>query len=275
MSPAALALDEPRLRRLVSQISFVRHLEVRESTGSTNDDARRLSTEGAPSGTVVIANHQRSGKGRLGRVWHSAPGLGLYVSVLIRPSRPTAAPTRWTLASALAAWEACRDLGCADLVIEWPNDLYHEGRKVAGTLTEIRTVGSEVQEVIVGTGFNVNHGHGDFPRALETHATSLALASGGRATDRERLAARYVDRLGFRAALLEEGGWGEIVAEWIHRAPNAWGARVEVRAAPGTSSECFRGVTRGVDDSGALRVERDDGTIVPVHSNGSISLMEA
>jgi BirA family biotin operon repressor/biotin-[acetyl-CoA-carboxylase] ligase len=274
LSPTALTLDEARLRQLLSRSSFVHRLEVLESTGSTNDDARRLSREGAPSGTVVIANHQHSGRGRLGRVWHSAPGLGLYVSVLFRPSRPAYAPTRWTLASALAAWEACHALGCEDLIIEWPNDLYHDGRKLAGTLTEIRSLGGAVQEIIVGTGFNVSHGPGDLPGEIAIHATSLSLASDGCATDRERLASLYLDRLGTRVARVEGNGWPEVAAEWVLHAPNARGARVEVRPEGGSGPDSFEAVTRGVDDGGALRVERDDGTIVSIHTHGSITLLE-
>jgi BirA family biotin operon repressor/biotin-[acetyl-CoA-carboxylase] ligase len=275
LKAAAPRLDVARLRGLLSAIAFVRRVEVVESTGSTNDDARRLSRQGAPSGTVVIANHQRIGRGRLGRSWHSAPGLGLYISVLIRPSRPVDAPTRWTLASALAACEACLAVGCEDVVIEWPNDLYHDGRKLAGTLTELRSVGGSVEEVIVGTGFNVNHDAEDFPTDLTRQATSLAMALGGRPVDRERLASAYVERLGARVALLERGGWDALVAEWTRRAPRASGARVEVRSPRAAEGGRFEAVTRGVDANGALRVERPDGTIVSVHSNASVASLEA
>jgi BirA family biotin operon repressor/biotin-[acetyl-CoA-carboxylase] ligase len=270
----APALDEPRLRRLLSRSPFVRQVDILESTESTNDDARRLSREGAPSGTVVVANHQRSGRGRLGRDWHSAAGLGLYVSVLLRPSRPLKSPTRWTLASALAACEACEALGCPDVVIKWPNDLYHGGRKFAGTLTESRSLGGTVEEVIVGTGFNVNHTRGDLPGVLAVQATSLALASAGRVCDRELLASSYVDRLGAQARRLDEGNWNEVAAEWLLRAPGARGGRVSVQPAPGDGSPAYAGITRGIDECGALRVERPDGTIVSIHSNESIVPVE-
>ena len=268
-------LDGARLRRLLSDSSYVRRIEVRESTGSTNDDARRLSREGAPSGTVVVANHQRSGRGRLGRSWYSPPGLGLYVSVLIRPSRPIGAPTRWTLASALAACQACGALGCERVVIEWPNDLYHDGRKLAGTLTEIRSLGGSVEEVIVGTGFNVNHSAEDFPSFLDKRATSLAMVLGGRAVERELLASAYVKRLAALVGLLERGGWAELVAEWSRRAPRAVGARVAIGSSCSGEHERYEAVTRGVDDRGALRVERADGTIVSIHSNASATPLEA
>jgi BirA family biotin operon repressor/biotin-[acetyl-CoA-carboxylase] ligase len=275
LSAAVQGLDGARLQRLLSDSSFVRRVEVRDSTGSTNDDARRLSRDGAPSGTVVVANHQRSGRGRLGRAWHSAPGLGLYLSVLIRPVRPVVAPTRWTLASALAACEACGALGCEGVVIEWPNDLYHGGRKLAGTLTELRSLGGSVEEVIVGTGFNVNHNAEDFPVVLENRATSLAMVLDGRPVDRERLASLYVERLGALVALVEGGGWEDLVAEWSRHAPGAVGTLVVVNGPHGHEDERYEALTRGVDDRGALRVERPDGTIESIHSNASVTWLEA
>ena len=185
------------------------------------------------------------------------------------------APTRWTLASALAACEACGALGCEGVVIEWPNDLYHDGRKLAGTLTELRSLGGSVEEVIVGTGFNVNHGAEDFPAVLENRATSLAIVLDGRAVDRERLASLYVERLGALVALVECGGWDDLVAEWSRHAPSAVGARVAVSGAHGHEGEGYEALTRGVDDSGALRVERPDGTIVSIYSNASVTWLEA
>jgi BirA family biotin operon repressor/biotin-[acetyl-CoA-carboxylase] ligase len=272
LSADGRGLDDARLRILLSEVPFATRVEIRGSTGSTSDEVRRLARQGAPSGTVVLADAQSAGRGRLGRRWHSAPGLGLYVSVLIRPSRPVETPTRWTLAAALAAWEACGALGYDGVSIEWPNDLYHGGRKLAGTLTELRSIGSAVQEVIVGTGINVGHAEEDFPEDLAERATSLALVRPDQPADREGLAAAYVERLGALVARLEAGGWPEVVSAWTRRAPNASGAHVSVRLAGDAAS--FQGVTRGVDDSGALRVERPDGSVMTLRSTASIKPAE-
>lgn len=260
-------LDRERLHELLESQPFVRHLEVVETTESTNDDVRRLAAGGSPSGTVVVANHQRSGRGRAGRRWHSAPGLGVYVSVLFRPEIPIAEPTRWTLISALAACEACRRVARCEVEIVWPNDLYHGGRKLAGTLTELRSASGVVQEIVVGTGFNVHHVSSDFPADLRGRATSLAMAGGARDLDRESLAALYVERLAERLRALQGGAWDELRDAWYLHAPGARGSRVVLRR-PGVPDVV--GVTRGIDDAGALRLENGDGSIVVVRSSDSL-----
>lgn len=245
----------------------MRRVEILETTESTNDDIRRLAAEGSPSGTVVVANHQRSGRGRLGRRWHSAPGLGVYVSVLFRPGSTVVAPTRWTLISALAGCETCRRAAHCEVEIVWPNDLYHGGRKLAGTLTELRSVGGAVREIVVGTGFNVHHTSSDFPVDLRGRATSLAMACGAQDLDRERLAAVYVERLAARLQALEGGAWNELREAWYLCAPGARGSRVALRRPGGAD---LVGVTRGIDDSGALRLESLDGSIVTVQFGESL-----
>lgn len=265
-------LDAHRLRRLLGGGTVGARVEVLESTASTNDALRNLASAGAPAGTVVVSNHQTSGRGQRGRSWYSAPGLGLYVSVLFRPSTPVIAPTRWTLVSALAGWEACRSAAGCELEIEWPNDLYHEGRKLAGTLTELRSLGGAVQEVVVGTGFNVYHATSDFPRWLGERATSLAMVRGDAHIDRELLASHYVERLAAGVALLDAGCWDQLRAAWCRCAPRSRGARVSVRRPDGEPSVI--GLTRGIDDRGALRVERADGSVVDVHPGDSIITRE-
>ena len=157
--------------------------------------------------------------------------------------------------------------GC-ELEIEWPNDLYHDGRKLAGTLTELRSLGGAVQEVVVGTGFNVYHATADFPAPLAAHATSLAMVRGDAEIDRENLARVYVERLTQRVALLESGGWKHLREAWSARAPRAHGARVSVRRHHG--GDTASGLTRGVDDRGTLRVEWADGSVVDVHPGDSV-----
>ena len=270
MSSTVGMLDEGRLRRLLDGDPFVRRVEVVEVCASTNDEIRKRSLEGAPSGTVVLADRQTAGRGRMGRRWFSPPGLGLYMSALIRPSGPVGAVTLWTLASALAACEACREM-TGGVTIKWPNDLYHGGRKLAGTLTELRTAGPCVQELIVGTGFNVNHRESDFPPPLATRATSLLQARGGMDVDRELLATGYLGRLGQRFATLERGGGDEILDAWSRLAPGTAGERVRITQ---EGAAYFEGITRGLDSSGALRVEREDRRIVSVHLGESVTSLE-
>ena len=175
--------------------------------------------------------------------------------------------TRWALGASLAACEACRALGAGDVEVRWPNDLYHEGRKLAGTLLELRTSGSVVQELIVGTGFNANHGESDFPVELRGRATSLRAATGA-LVDREHLVAGYLRRLDAAVARLEGGRWEEIRERWEALAPGAHGS--SVRITPGRGGG-FAGTTRGVDTTGALRVEHPDGGVVAIRLGDSVT----
>ena len=270
MSSLTSSLDERKLIDALGDASFVRRIELLGTTGSTNDDARRLARDGAPSGTVVVADAQTEGRGRLGRVWHSAPGLGVYISVLVRTTTPADRVTRWTLGASLAACQACRSVGGEAVEVRWPNDLYHDGRKLAGTLLELRTSGHQVQELIVGTGFNANHGNDDFPEDLRDRATSLRIVTGA-PVDREKLTAAYLRCLSSVIARLEEDRWDEIRASWAGLAPGASGARV--RVTPG-SGDVFEGTTQGVESTGALRIESADGKVFVVRLADAVTWLE-
>ncbi len=156
--------------------------------GSTNHAARALALTGAPHGTVVIADEQTSGRGRLGRSFYSPPGVGLYLSLLARPSWT---PERLGLLTVFTAVRVCDAIeevcGCRPQV-KWVNDLLMGGRKVAGILTELSTEGESgrVESVVIGIGVNC-HGDG-FPPALQGIAGSIERAS-GRSVRRARLAA--------------------------------------------------------------------------------------
>jgi BirA family biotin operon repressor/biotin-[acetyl-CoA-carboxylase] ligase len=252
--PRALAL----LDRLGSQAGLG-PVHALGRTSSTNDALRRLAAAGAPEGTVVLAEEQTAGRGRLGATWHSPPGSGLYLSVLFRPPGAAADATRFTLVSAVAACEAVRGVGAEEVAIKWPNDLLWRGRKVAGTLAELRTTGTAVLDLVVGTGFNVaQEGEDDFPPELAGRAASLRMATGG-AVDRERLFALYVADLLQGARRLRAGHWEAVRARWSALAFAASGGRV--RVLPGRGEPSFEGVTEGIDASGALRVRDERGAL--------------
>jgi BirA family biotin operon repressor/biotin-[acetyl-CoA-carboxylase] ligase len=249
-------LDGRRIAWLVRDVALVTRLEVREEVGSTNDLARELGRRGAPSGSVVIAGHQTAGRGRMGRAWHSPAGLGLYLSVLLRPRGDAAGLPRFTLLAGIAACEACRETAGVEATIEWPNDVVWQASKLGGVLAEARGSPSGL-ELVLGTGLNVAHGTGDFPPEFAGRATSLALARGGAPPDREVLAAAYLTRL----AALGEAAWEEIAGRFERLAPGARGGRVRVTP---PASPPWTGSTAGLAPDGALRVRRDDGRMMDV-----------
>jgi BirA family biotin operon repressor/biotin-[acetyl-CoA-carboxylase] ligase len=145
-------------------------LLVKESVGSTNDELRKLAESGMPEGLIVLAQKQTEGRGRRGAAWFSPPGESLAFSVLLRPSEPKALWPRLSLAMGLAVAEALEEY--VPLVgVKWPNDVWINGRKIAGILVE-----SGRDFVIVGIGLNVNSM--SFPAEVTDTATSLALETG-------------------------------------------------------------------------------------------------
>lgn len=150
-----------------------RQLHCYRLTRSTNDLAAEFAEGGAADGTVITAEEQSAGKGRLGRSWYSPAGTGIYLSILLRPAiKPERAPGI-SVMTALALARTLESYTPGDVTIKWPNDVLIGGRKVAGILTELSADRNAINYLIVGVGLNVNHGVGNFPTELRSSATSL------------------------------------------------------------------------------------------------------
>ena len=152
--------------------------EVHESLGSTNDEAFRRAQEGAPEGLIVLAGHQTSGKGRLGRTWFDQPDRSLMFSILLRPRLPLASFPLLSLALASSAAWIASDM-VDGITVKWPNDVLCHGRKLCGVLAESRaTRPGEAPALVLGAGMNVNYRESDFPEEIWASATSLSMATG-------------------------------------------------------------------------------------------------
>jgi BirA family biotin operon repressor/biotin-[acetyl-CoA-carboxylase] ligase len=242
----------------------VRRVVALDATESTNDDARRLAEEGAPEGTVVVAARQLAGRGRLGRTWESPDMLGLYLSILLRPTEGLDGIGRYPIACAVALCAACREIAGDRACLKWPNDLLAGGEKVAGVLSEMRQ-GDRGTELVLGVGINVNQMEGDFPAELRGRATSLRILRGGGPVDRGAIAAGVLQALGETIALVRHDAWEAVAERFLRYAPHAVGTRVRLTAGG-------VGLTRGIDPTGALRVETAAG-IVLVHASDSVALI--
>ncbi|HDS00608.1 MAG TPA: biotin--[acetyl-CoA-carboxylase] ligase [candidate division Zixibacteria bacterium] len=159
---------------------------------STNTIAHQMAESGAPEGTLVIAERQRGGKGRLGRVWHSPPKLGLWFSLILRPDIDPAAAPSLSILSALTLSEILRSKYKLQSFIKWPNDCLIDNHKVTGILTELSAENHKIDFVIVGMGINVNLAAKDFPPFLRSTATSLYLETGDKIR-RVDLLRRYLE----------------------------------------------------------------------------------
>jgi BirA family biotin operon repressor/biotin-[acetyl-CoA-carboxylase] ligase len=162
-------------------------------TGSTNADVLALAREGAPVGTVVVADHQTAGRGRLGRRWEAPVGSSLLMSMLLPVEPAGGRPQRLTQAVALAAAGACEDVAGVRPDLKWPNDLLVGDRKLAGVLAESSVVDGRIAAVVVGLGLNVNW-PAETPAELAGVVTALNHAA-GHDVDRTALLGAVLDRL--------------------------------------------------------------------------------
>ena len=236
------------------QISRIgRRLVCYRETGSTNDDAFKLAEEGVEEGTVVLAEAQSHGKGRLGRRWESPAGLNLYCSVILRPPILPVRAAQLTFLSVVATARAIEAVTSLRPSIKWPNDLLLNGKKVAGLLNEMSAETEKVNFIVLGIGVNINMGLEQFPDDLRHPATSLLLEAG-----------RPVRRLDLARALLEAldalydsyllNGYGPVREEWLARC-SFLGRRIRVNF----QDNELQGTAEGIDEEGALLVRTPDG----------------
>lgn len=219
--------------------------------GSTNDVALAMAERGAPEGTTCVALGQTRGRGRLGRVWFSPPGAGLYVSVVCR-SR-LAIPLL-TLAGGVAVADGIRRASALPVTIKWPNDIVVEDeagkgtrRKLAGILAEGSSAAQGVQYVVLGFGVNIRPAA--YPPDLQARATSIETEL-GRTADTALILAEVLASLNDQVRALCSGGRERVLNRWRELAPSARGTRVEWIA----DGVPRRGTTQGIDDTGALIV---------------------
>jgi BirA family biotin operon repressor/biotin-[acetyl-CoA-carboxylase] ligase len=239
--------------RHLTTTRFGRRIVHFEATDSTNVQAARLASEGAAEGTLVVAERQTRGRGRLGRTWASPPYVNLYASFVVRPQLAPAAVPQLALVAAVAVARALAPLAPGRVAIKWPNDCLLDGRKVCGILTEMDAELERVRSVILGIGVNLNTPERAFPAAFRATAISVRMATG-----------RRVDRVAFTAALcatLEavydrwlQDGFAALAAEW-ETYSCLTGRMVTVECAGRRS----HGRVRGIDAAGRLVLESTAG----------------
>jgi BirA family biotin operon repressor/biotin-[acetyl-CoA-carboxylase] ligase len=241
-----------------------------DCTGSTNDLALAQSNTGAPEGTLVVADSQSAGRGRLeGRAWLSPPGTGLYFSLILRPQLAPADFPKLTLAAGLALCKALESHTHCQPGLKWPNDLFLHGKKCGGILTETQAMtGAGQTAVVIGIGLNVNTPAEAFAGELQTKATSL-LVETGTLQDRGALLAAILTELDLVVNRLERGDFPNILVEWRQRDIHA-GQQVSWL---NTQGHVVTGISLGPDEEGFLHIQDDQGQIHAVIS-GDISLAQ-
>ncbi|MEN6318801.1 MAG: biotin--[acetyl-CoA-carboxylase] ligase [Syntrophaceae bacterium] len=235
-------------------------------TDSTNIRAKLIANDGAPEGTVVVAEKQTQGRGRRGRRWFSPPGDGIYTSIILRPLlSPNEAP-KLTLLASVAVAEAILSMTSLNVNIKWPNDILVNGRKIAGILTEISTEMDKIDYVVIGVGLNVNTPWESFPPDIRGRATSI-LTETGRPFPRIVLLRAYLEWLEIYYETLNSKGFQPVMNRWKNLA-DIIGRRISVEMIDRVST----GEVLDVDKDGFLLLRDTEGAIERIIS-GDVTLL--
>ena len=254
-TPVLERLSMQIIRRWLDTRTVGKHLYVFDEVESTNTALSALAREGAEEGTVVLAESQSRGRGRLGQPWFSPAGVNLYASVLFRKGISVGEIGPFSFLASLAVTDAIKDLGLAP-AIKWPNDVLIERKKVAGALAELASRGAAVDYVVLGVGVNLNVDAAQLHAALGpagAAATSVAAVL-GRPVDRSVFAAAYLGRLEAWLLRYRSSGPAPIIAAWRER-DILTGRRVELRS----PAETLSGRAIGIDEQGRLLVRTAQG----------------
>lgn len=247
---------------LVSEEVVMPHLKTKyvgrnykylKEVDSTNQKAKELASQGAIEGTVVIAETQNHGKGRLQRGWFSPAYRGIWLSVILRPRfLPQEAP-KMTLLAAVAVAKVLRDHQ-VPVGIKWPNDLLIGSKKIVGILTELSAEIEQIHYVVLGIGVNINIRQDDFSPELQEIATSLQDISGV-PWRREKLVAEMLAEIERLYDAVQENGFAEIFQLW-RKMNITLGSEVTVLC----GDISYEGVATDLDESGSLWIQKTDGT---------------
>lgn len=242
------------LRPLVRGTIFDTHLHHFYKIGSTNTAAMAAAAEGAPEGTVFLAEEQTAGRGRGANTWQSARSTGIYCSIIVRPTLPPSDVLVLSLAAGLAVRAAMLEIDSRLKVdLKWPNDVLINGNKICGILTEMNAEATRVRYIVVGVGINVNQA--SFPKELE--ATSLRMETGSE-WSRVELAAALLKSLDreYRQLAGNIEPHESIVRRFAESSSWVRGKKVRIEE----NGSGFEGTTEGLDRLGFLRVRTAQGT---------------
>jgi BirA family transcriptional regulator, biotin operon repressor / biotin---[acetyl-CoA-carboxylase] ligase len=257
-TPEKITADELRLGLKTKFIGKNVHYE--ESVESTQKIAHRLAHEDAPEGTVIIAEEQLSGRGRMDRKWHSPKYTGIWMSIILRPNIPLPKAPQLTLLTAAAIVQGIEDITGVQPEIKWPNDILINGKKVTGILTELVAEADRINAVIIGIGMNVNQTKEDFPVELQEIATSLLLEKGGKVSRADLIKSIFMNLEKLYLLYLEEGFF-PIKLLWESYAISI-GRKITAR----TLTHTIVGKAQGITDDGVLIIEDELGKTHHVYS---------
>lgn len=257
-TPEKVTANEIQLGLQTKTLGKTIHYE--ESVETTQKIAHKLASGGVPEGTLVVAEEQLGGKGRLMRNWYSPKYSGIWMSLILRPSIPFQQAPQLTLIAAVAVVQAIEHTTDLKPQIKWPNDILINRKKVTGILTELQAESDRIHSVIIGIGMNVNQEKNDFPEELQEIATSL-LIEGGKKVSRARVIQEVLVRL--------ETLYEQFLAEGFHSIKQLWESYAislgkEIKAT--TVNSTIVGKAIGITDEGVLLLEDHTGKVHNIYS---------
>ena len=241
-------------KNLKTEIFGRKEIHIFNETDSSNIQAFRIASSGADEGTIVIAESQTGGKGRLGRKWISPSGKNLYLSIIIRPAIPTFFAPRLTLVAAVALSETLDSIGASDHRIKWPNDILFNDKKLSGILTEMKGDCDSIDFIITGLGINLNSSIVDYPDELKNSVISLNEIT-GREIDRVEFLDLFLSQFEKKYSDFLKGCFPEILDQWITRS-----AIINQKIKITDYNDIFTGIVTDVTPDGNLIVQTDNGT---------------
>jgi BirA family biotin operon repressor/biotin-[acetyl-CoA-carboxylase] ligase len=267
LSAVTPVLHPLELKENLNTAVFGKKIYYQPEVDSTNQWARSMASQGEEEGAVFIAETQTHGKGRLGRSWVSAPGMGLWVSLILRPRISPAELAVITVITAVAAAQAIKTISGIQVQIKWPNDLVYQDRKLGGILAELNGEMDRVHYLIVGIGMNVNHETADFPSELAEKATSLRIIRGGGEIPRKELLGEFLRMFeGSYFSLVKDDVSPDRVYRFIEYATGhsaTLGKKVTISQGSG---RVYQGEALGLEPDGSLKVKDEAGNILVIHS---------
>lgn len=256
--PDRISGNEIQLGLKTSMLGHYVHYE--ESVSSTQKIAHKLSYDGVPEGTIVVAEEQVAGRGRLERSWFSPKYTGIWFSIILKPTIPPQQAPQLTLLAAVGVVRGIKAATGIQAEIKWPNDILINGKKIVGILTELQAEADRIHSVIIGIGINVNQQLDDFSDDLKETATSLAIIKDSKLNRSEILQAilkemedLYIDYL--------ENGFQVVKLLWESHAISI-GKQITAR----TFNDSLTGKALGITDDGVLLLEDHSGKIHHIYS---------
>ncbi|MFS0781412.1 biotin--[acetyl-CoA-carboxylase] ligase [Bacillus sp. 1P06AnD] len=256
--PSAMSADSIRMH--IQSDVFGQLIDYEDSIGSTQKKAIEMANEGAPEGTIVVADEQTGGRGRMARKWHSAKRTGIWMSVLAKPNIPIQQAPQLTLLTAVAVVQAIEDVTGVQAEIKWPNDILIKGKKMTGILTEMQAEADGIHSIVIGIGINVNQSIEDFPEELQEKATSLRVQC-GQMVSREALIGSVLKRFESLYQIYQSKGFKVIKTLW-----ESYAVSIGKTITATTLQARVTGIAMGITDEGVLLIKDGSGTVHSIYS---------